>query len=63
MREPEVNTIDSTYGACDLFVEHGACYCSTGLPGRCPLETHTGMIVCPSPEYAAMLDRRIREKA
>lgn len=26
------------YGECHLFVEHGgACYCSTGLPGKCPL--------------------------
>jgi|GEM_PF-6565451 len=26
------------HARCGLYAEHGACYCSTGLPGRCPNE-------------------------
>ncbi len=26
------------HASCRLFAERGACYCSTGLPGPCPVE-------------------------
>ena len=27
------------YIGCHLYARHGACYCSTGLPGSCPAES------------------------
>lgn len=48
------------YMACSIYVEHGACSCSTGVPGNvCPLDLHPSRYegerwACEEPENPSL---------
>jgi hypothetical protein len=44
------STRAGVYVGCPLYAEHGACYCSTGVPGDCRTAAPTSNInegLCP----------------